>query len=48
MAVVVVPAAAAVGEDAGLVDTLSEVPASAPQAGTKASAVSEAVRRHNT
>ena len=48
MAVVVVTAIAAVVVDALPVDVSPKVPASAPQAGSNASAVSEAVRPHNT
>ena len=48
MAVVVVTAIAAVVVDVRPVDVLPNVPASAAQAGSNASAVSEAVRAHNT
>ena len=48
MAVVGVPAVAAVVVDVRLADVLPDVPASAPQPGSNANAVNEAVRPHNT
>jgi hypothetical protein len=48
MAVVVATAAAAVVVGVRLGDVLAEFPASAPHAGSNASAVSEAIRLDNT